>query len=259
MLRNHTPDKDIQLQQMIIHLKSELAKYQSMLIPDFEKEHRERIQDIDEQNQEMIRKNDTLRKKLALLTEENLRQRSYMYTMQDSLCRIDSRKNPVDVLIIQEDKDLINSLWGRIYELEVTYWEMYCKAEDLYKENEHLKALKTKSNLNRELQTPNEEVYSGERRDLHKENRILQEELHRAARYKAAAESSMEELRKEIKAYNEGNMVYPRGTENNEETNKLNYFISEFEKKDEELEKALKLLRQLEKKISLIENKVNND
>ena len=259
MLRNHTPNKEIQLQQKIIYLKSELAKYQSMMSPDFEKEHTEKNDYIHEQNQELIRKNDTLRKKLALLTEENLRQRSYMHTMQGSLCRIDSRENPVDVVVIQDDKDLINSLWARIYELEVTYWEMYCKAEDLSKENEHLKALKTKSNFKRASLTLNDDVSSGEWQDLHKKNRILQEELLMAARYKASAESSMEELRKEIKAYNEGNVVYPSGTENYDETDKLNYFISEFEKKDAELEKALKLLHQLEKKISLIENKVNND
>ncbi|MGN7179012.1 hypothetical protein [Paenibacillus sp. FSL R5-0490] len=257
MLRNHTPNKEIQLQQKIIHLKSELARYQSLLSPDYEKEHTKRINDIHEQNQELIRKNDIFKKKLALLAEENLKQRSYMHTMQDYLYRTYNQKDPVSVVVFQEDKELINSLWARIYELEVTYWDMYCKAEDLLMEKEQLLALKAK-NLKRS-KTLNVDVSSGEWEDLKRENRILQEELLMAARYKASSESSMKELRKEIKAYNEGNVVYPSETENNNEANKLNYFISEFEKKDAELEKALKLLSQLENKISLIENKVNND
>ncbi|WP_404358999.1 hypothetical protein LG291_10595 [Cytobacillus firmus] len=259
MLRNHTPDKEIQLQQKIIHLKAELAKYQSMLSPEYEKEQSERINEMHDQNLELIRKNDTLRKKLAILSEENMKQKSYMHIMQDSLYRTISKKNQGDFFVINEDKDLINSLFNRIYDMEVTFWEMHCKLEELYKENEQLMELNEKPKIKDDSQTLTKTGIFDNLQGLQEKNRILQEELLIAARYKSSAESAMEELRKEIKAYNEGNVIYPNGTERNEDNKTLDHFISEFEKKDAELEKALEILKKLEMKVVSIENKINNE
>ncbi|WP_394583820.1 hypothetical protein [Cytobacillus firmus] len=258
MLRNHTPDKEIQLQQKIIHLKAELAKYQSMLSPEYEKEHSERINEMHDQNLELIRKNDTLRKKLAILSEENIKQKSYMHIMQDSLYRTTSKKNQGDFFVINEDKDLINSLFNRIYDMEVTFWEMHCKLEELYKENEQLMELNEKPKIKDDSHTLTKTGTFDNLQGLQENNRVLQEELI-AARYNSSAESAMEELRKEIKAYNEGNVIYPNGTERNKDNKTLDHFISEFEKKDAELEKALEILKKLEMKVVSIENKINNE
>ncbi len=257
MLRNHTPDKEIQLQQKIIHLKSELAKYQSMLSPEYEKEQSERIYEMREQNLELNRKNNALRKKLSILSEENLKQKSYLHIMQDSLLMTNNKKNQGDVLVINEDKDLINSLFNRVYDLEVTFWEMHCKLEELYKENEQLIQLNDRPQIKEVTQTLNKTGTFDNLQGL--QEKILQEELLTATRYKNSAESAMEELRKEIKAYNEGNVIYPNETERNEDKKTLDHFITEFGKKDAELEKALEILKKLEMKVVSIENKISNE
>ncbi|MBU8728941.1 hypothetical protein KM915_02570 [Cytobacillus oceanisediminis] len=137
MLRNHTPNMDNQIQQKITNLKSELAKCQSMLSSPFKRDDSIEFENNMMQINELINKNDTLRKKLALLSEENKKQRSYLHNLQKSVYELHN-KDLTDELFIKEDKELIYKLERRIYELELTFWEMHCKIENLERENERL-------------------------------------------------------------------------------------------------------------------------
>jgi len=145
MLRNHTPNMDNQIQQKITDLKSELAKCQSMLSSPFKRDDSIEFENNMMQINELINKNDTLRKKLALLSEENKKQRSYLHNLQKSVYELHN-KDLTDELFIKEDKELIYNLERRIYELELTFWEMHCKIENLESENERLLQLPENEN-----------------------------------------------------------------------------------------------------------------
>lgn len=134
MLRNHTPNMDNHIQQKITELKSELAKYQSMLSSPFKRDDSIEFGNNMMQINELINKNDTLRKKLALLSEENKKQRSYLHNLQKSIYELHN-KDLTDEHFIKEDKELIYKLERRIYELELAFWEMHCKIENLENEN----------------------------------------------------------------------------------------------------------------------------
>ncbi|MCM3708101.1 MULTISPECIES: hypothetical protein [Cytobacillus] len=145
MLRNHTPNMDSQIQQKITDLKSELAKYQSLLSPSFKRKNSADTEKNIKQINELINKNDTLRKKLALQSEENKKQRSYLHNLQKSSYEL-SHKDITDKFFIKEDKELIYKLERRIYELELEFWEMHCKIENLERENARLIQLPEKEN-----------------------------------------------------------------------------------------------------------------
>ncbi|MGY6210924.1 hypothetical protein ACXEO8_13120 [Cytobacillus firmus] len=137
MLRNHTPNMDSQIQQKITDLKSELAKYQTILSPSFKRKDSTEGENNIKQINELINKNDALRKKLALLSEENKKQRSYLHNLQKSVYEL-HHKDLTDELFIKEDKELLYKLERRIYELELAFWEMLCRIENLEMENGRL-------------------------------------------------------------------------------------------------------------------------
>lgn len=173
MLRNHTPNMDSQIQQKITDLKSKLAKYQSMLSPSFKREDSaERENNIQEIN-ELINKNDILRKKLALQSEENKKQRSYLHNLQRSAYEL-YHKDLTDELFIKEDKELIYKLERRIYELELAFWEMHCKIENLERENARLIQLLEKENSLHLFQTSDSADTCGEIIVLKEKKRLEQ-------------------------------------------------------------------------------------
>ncbi|MGA5688815.1 hypothetical protein [Cytobacillus pseudoceanisediminis] len=204
MLRNHTPKIDSQIQQEITRLKSELAKYQSMLSPKFRRDDSTEIENNLKQMNELINKNATLRKKLTILSEEDIIQRSYLHNMQESVYEL--HKNELtNEMVIEEDKDLINKLNSRIYELELSFWEMHYRIQSLKKANERLTHLAESETLlklfeKQDNNKSNEEVI------VLKENKRLEQVLSIEIHTITAISKT-----NQIKTFNDGDIINSAG------------------------------------------------
>ncbi|MCS0789195.1 hypothetical protein NX021_13655 [Cytobacillus firmus] len=231
MLRNHTPNMDNQIQQKITDLKSELAKYQSMLSSTFKRDDSIEFENNMMQINELINKNDSLRKKLALLSEENKKQRSYLHNLQKSVYELHN-KDLTDELFIKEDKELIYKLEKRIYELELAFWEMHCKVENLERENERLIQLP-------DIENPLQLFHKSDSGDTTGEIIVLKEKmrLEQLVSIETNTITAFSNPKLQEKSYNEAEIINP-GTACNIE-----------------LEREIKLL---EGKILSLENKLNH-
>ncbi|RBP90547.1 hypothetical protein DFO70_10952 [Cytobacillus firmus] len=231
MLRNHTPNLDSQIQQKITELKSELAKYQSMLSPSFKRDDSTEGKNNIKQITELINKNDILRKKLASLSEENKKQSSYLHILQKSVYELHN-KELTEEFFIKEDKDLIYKLESRIYELELAFWEMHCKIENLERENERLIKLPENENTLHLFHKSDSGDTSSEIIVLKEEKRLEQLVSIETNTVTAFSNSTLQK-----KFYDEAEIINPLTDRNIE------------------LERAIKLL---EGKILSLENKMNH-
>ncbi|AND39788.1 hypothetical protein [Cytobacillus oceanisediminis] len=231
MLRNHTPNMDSQIQQKITNLKSELVKCQSMLSSPFKRDDSIEFENNMMQINELINKNDTLRKKLALQSEENKKQRSYLHNLQRSAYEL-YHKDLTDELFIKEDKELIYKLERRIYELELAFWEMHCKIENLERENARLIQLPEKENSLHLFQTSDSSDTCGEIIVLKEKKRLEQ-----LVSIETNTVTAFSNPKLPKKSYDEAEIINPLTDRN------------------VELERAIKLL---EGKILSLENKMNH-